>query len=217
MRLSLISLVFVFIFTLPLPATAEPRNLELLKREIRAYVASGEYDREVAAVAKQAAAWIETRVTKRQPGERLAVVFDLDDTLWSSWPDLKVYDFGWNDATWVAWVEAARAPAIRPVQAVYQVTRQLGLEVFFLTTRTERERKATERNLSNIGCCECTALIMQPEGDTRTAVVFKTAERRRLTAEGYAIIANIGDQTSDVAGGFAERAFKLPNPFYLTE
>jgi hypothetical protein len=28
------------------------------------------------------------------------------------------------------------------------------------------------------------------------------------------IIANLGDQFSDLAGGYAERTFKLPNPFY---
>jgi len=32
--------------------------------------------------------------------------------------------------------------------------------------------------------------------------------------QGYAIVVNIGDQMSDLDGGFAERTFKLPNPFY---
>jgi len=31
------------------------------------------------------------------------------------------------------------------------------------------------------------------------------------------IIANIGDQESDLAGGFAEKTFKLPNPFYISK
>jgi len=30
------------------------------------------------------------------------------------------------------------------------------------------------------------------------------------------LIANIGDRDSDLAGGHAERAFKLPDPFYFT-
>jgi acid phosphatase len=209
------------LFAVALPAApgfgAEPRNLDLLKREVRAYVTSGEYDREVVAVAKQAAGWIETRVARHKPGERLAVVLDLDDTLWSSWPDLKAYDFGWDDATWAAWVEAAKAPAIEPVREVYRLARRLGAEVFFLTTRTEKDRKATERNLAALGCRECAALVMRAEGDKRTAAVFKSAERRRLAAEGHVIIANLGDQASDLAGGYAERTFKLPNPFYLTE
>jgi acid phosphatase len=199
------------------PESREPRNLGLLKREIRVYVESGAYDREVAAVAQAAAEWIGARAAQRKPGERLAVVLDLDDTLWSGWQDMAGFDFGWNGATWAAWVEAAKAPPIGPVREVYRLARRLGVEVFFVTTRTERERKSTEQNLAAIGCRECAALIMQPTGDPRTAAAFKTGERRRLVAEGWVIVANLGDQASDLAGGLAEKAFKLPNPFYLTE
>ena len=31
----------------------------------------------------------------------------------------------------------------------------------------------------------------------------------------HTIIANVGDQWSDLDGGFAERVFKLPNPVYF--
>jgi hypothetical protein len=44
---------------------------------------------------------------------------------------------------------------------------------------------------------------------------FKTEVRRKLTAQGYIIVVNIGDQYSDLNGGYAERTYKLPNPFYL--
>ena len=47
-----------------------------------------------------------------------------------------------------------------------------------------------------------------------TATLF---EGSKITADGYTIIANLGDQESDLAGGYAEKTFKLPNPFYLTE
>jgi hypothetical protein len=50
-----------------------------------------------------------------------------------------------------------------------------------------------------------------------TTEQFKTETRRRLQAEGRVIIANLGDQDSDLAGGFAERTFKLPGPFYQTK
>jgi hypothetical protein len=30
-------------------------------------------------------------------------------------------------------------------------------------------------------------------------------------------VANLGDQVSDLSGGFAEKTFKLPDPFYLTD
>ncbi len=46
---------------------------------------------------------------------------------------------------------------------------------------------------------------------------FKTDVRRKLTQEGYVIVINIGDQYSDLAGGYAERIYKLPNPFYIVK
>ncbi len=32
---------------------------------------------------------------------------------------------------------------------------------------------------------------------------------------GYDIVANFGDQFSDLNGGFADRTFKMPNPMYF--
>ena len=57
----------------------EPANLAPHKAEIRAYVKSGEYDRDIAAVAATAKAWIEQRA--KQGGGKLVMVFDLDETL----------------------------------------------------------------------------------------------------------------------------------------
>jgi len=38
--------------------------------------------------------------------------------------------------------------------------------------------------------------------------------RARFEAVGYRIVVNMGDQPSDLAGGHAEKAVLLPNPFY---
>jgi hypothetical protein len=46
---------------------------------------------------------------------------------------------------------------------------------------------------------------------------YKTAARRALYREGYTIVANLGDQESDLRGGYAERTFKVPDPLYLME
>ena len=35
-----------------------------------------------------------------------------------------------------------------------------------------------------------------------------------IAERGYTIIFSMGDQDSDLAGGYAERTFKLPNPVY---
>lgn len=196
-------------------ATAEPRNLQIAKREVRAYFDRGDYQRDVAAVARQAQEWVERRAT--QGGAGLTVVFDVDETLLSNWAYFLAQDFGYVPAAWRQWVEEARAPAIEPVREVLRAARRAGLEVVLITGRRERDRAGTERNLRAVACGDYTQLLCQPNDGSGSSADFKTAQRRALAAQGKVIIANIGDQESDLAGGFAERTFKLPNPFYLME
>ncbi|MEY4940322.1 MAG: hypothetical protein RIQ93_2057, partial [Verrucomicrobiota bacterium] len=90
--LSLLSVAVAFLVAGCTTPTAEPRNLSLLKQEIRAYVESGDYARQISAVATRAGWWIEQRArTARDPATaaregRMTVIFDLDETLLSNWP-----------------------------------------------------------------------------------------------------------------------------------
>lgn len=198
-------------------ATREPANLYPHKLELRAYVDSGRYLEDIAVVARRAAAWLETRAAARKAGERPAVVFDLDETLLFNWPSMSAQDFGYVPEKWDAWVAAAAAPAIEPVRDVFRVARRHGIAVIFITGRPERQRGSTEKNVRAIECGDFAALICKPDGAKGTSAAFKTAARERLTREGWTIVANVGDQESDLSGGFAEKTFKLPNPFYITE
>lgn len=209
-----------------LATTPEPRNLSLLKDEIRAYVASGDYGRSVAEVAAQAEAWLEAwahRQAEARPEaeegakQQPAVIFDLDETLLDNVGHMMGEDFGYVHRVWDDWVDSAKAPAIEPVQRVYQTARRLGVSVIFLSGRRERYRVATERNVRAIGCGDYAVLLLKPDDWNGTNGAFKLAERRRLAAEGFVLIANLGDQASDFEGGAAERDFKLPNPFYFSK
>jgi len=193
----------------------EPRNLALVKGELRTYEAT-EYPREIAAVAARATAWLEERVLARKPGERLTVVIDLDETLLSNWPYIDQMDFPSTQAM-MTWMPQSRCPAIKPVRELYRAARRDGVDVIFLTGRAHELESATIKNLQNIGCGDYAALICRPPGNRETAQAYKTAARRRLSADGRTIILNIGDQQSDLAGGYSERTFKLPNPFYFLE
>ena len=195
----------------------EPPNLYALKQQIRGYVDSGQYQRDIAVVAERAQSWLEVRAAKRTKGERLSIVFDLDETLFLNWPQISRQDFGYIRDAWEKWVESAEAPAIEPVREVYRTARRLGIDVIFLTGRPERMRAATERNLRAIECGDYASLICQPDNTKGTSAAFKTGERAKLVAAGRVIIANLGDQESDLVGGFAEKIFKLPDPFYLTD
>jgi len=201
----------------PRAAAAEPPNLYLLKQELIAYAESGAYARSLAAVAAEAKAWVERRAAPPQPGGRLAIVFDLDETLLSNLAHMREMDFGYLPELWDQWVAEGTAPAIQPVKEVYLAARARGVAVFYLTGRREKDRPGTEANLRAAGLDDHVALHLKPDADRGPTQAFKTATRKKITEDGYTIIANLGDQHSDLAGGFAERTFKLPNPFYLTK
>jgi predicted secreted acid phosphatase len=199
-------------------AVPEPANLTVRKQQVASYVNTGEYGREIARVALEANKFL----TKRAPrlaaeGRKIAVVFDIDDTTLTNYPHILANDFGSSSKIWAAWVAEGRAHAIIPVQTVYDTALRLKLEVFFITGRTESERLSTEKNLRDVGYEAWTGIYCQPDDYKGTTRAFKTGVRRKLVAEGHVILANIGDQASDLEGGRAERTFKLPNPFYLTE
>lgn len=207
--------------TVPAPSArtsveAEPLNLSDAKATVSAYVDSGGYQRDLAAAAAKAKAWVAERAAARKPGERLAVVFDIDETVLSNLPHMRAHDYGYIPPLFEAWVKAGDAPALAPVREVYQAARAADIAVLFLTGRqAPGETRPTADNLRNEGMGDYAALVLKPADAPRgqTALVRKTAQRARWEAEGWVIIATVGDQESDL-GAHAERSFKLPNPFY---
>ena len=88
-----------------------------------------------------------------------------------------------------------------------------GIAVFFINGRPDISASVTEQNLNAAGYTERAGVSFKPtEGET---IPYKSGERAKIEQEGYRIIANVGDQESDLAGGYADRSFKLPNPFYF--
>ncbi len=51
-------------------------------------------------------------------------------------------------------------------------------------------------------------------GSACTTIHYKSATRAHIESLGYEIVADFGDQFSDLTGGFADPTFKLPNPNY---
>lgn len=199
------------------PISTEPVNLTLRKRQVIAYVNSGDYTREIARVALEANRHLIKRGTKLlAEGRKVAVVFDIDETTLANYPHILDNDFGYVPRIWDDWVAEGRAHAIIPVQTVYDTAVRMKLDVFFITGRKESDRAGTERNLRDVGYETWTRIYYKPADYQGTARAFKGGIRRQLVEEGYVIVANLGDQMSDL-GSYAERDFKLPNPFYLID
>jgi predicted secreted acid phosphatase len=196
-------------------------NLYDTQRLVAEYIAGGRYDEDVAKVVAGARAWLDERAkTAAKP----AIVLDIDETSLSNWPAYRLN--GWvritNGACDLqqgpcglrAWQARGQSKAIAPTLSLARHARELGVAVFFITGRSSSLREATERNLREQGY-EWTGVILQPEGATfASAADFKAPERRKLTEQGYTIMLSLGDQQSDLTGGYTERTFKLPNPVY---
>ena len=204
------------------PAFAvEPPNLYPQKLELMAYVNSGEYAKDVAAVALRANKYLVKRIPRGAKGKKMAVVFDIDETTLTNLRQILANDFGYVPKVWESWVAEGRAPAVIPVQIIYDTAVRNKVDVFFITGRRESDRPSTEKNLREVGYETWTKIYFKPEAEPDqpplSARGFKIDVRRTLVKEGYVIIANIGDQDSDLAGGYAQRTFKLPNPFYIVK
>jgi predicted secreted acid phosphatase len=204
-----------------------PANLGEYKIELTRYEESGQYQHDIAASVRPAAAYLKEQA--RREG-KLAIVLDIDETSLSNWPVIKADDFGFipqgpcdlsatglpaGACGWIDWINQARDQPILPTLRLYREARNYRMAVFFVTGRPELLRNATERNLRAAGYDRWNGLMMKSRGyRTESVIAFKTSARREIAARGYTIVLNMGDHQSDLAGGYAERIFKVPNPFY---
>lgn len=208
---------------LPAMARATPANMSDVVAHMRAYHDQGDYNRDLSLVTHQATQWLEQRAVQvKNP----AVVLDVDETALSNWEELTANQFAHfpkascdhlpdGPCGDMAWEQSARAKPIPQVLAFWRRAKELNVAVFFLTGRHEEERRSTESNLKAAGYRDWTQLILRPDGThTVSASEYKIGERAKIESKGYHIIANIGDQPSDLQGAHADRSFLLPNPFY---
>ena len=200
-----------------------PSNVGELKLELREYYDSGRYAVEFAAAIAEARKQLGRKSPR--PGQRFAVVLDIDETALSNWAALQANDFGFVTAGpcvlpqgpcgWEAWLARAEAPAMGPTLELFREAKAAGFGVFFISTRTERFRAATERNLMAAGYAGWAGVVLRSDdAPLGPAAAHKGPARCRIEALGWTVILNVGDQPSDLAGSCAERSVLVPNPFY---
>lgn len=212
------SLVLLLSLFIPALLQAEPANLGALKQQIIAYNNSGSYQQELTQVIAKASTYVNNRVIENKHAskpEKLAIVLDIDETSLSNAASIIAEDFTANKAQIHASILAAHGIAIQPMLAFYQAAQQKGVKVFFVTGRYPSEKAATEKNLLAAGYKNWAGLFLRPDNYKQASIApFKASARKTISEQGYTIIANLGDQSSDLQGGYAEKSYKLPNPFY---
>jgi predicted secreted acid phosphatase len=145
---------------------------------------------DVAAVSDEAKTYLEGRLPS---ASMAAIVLDIDDTSLES-----TYSPG------------VTCPAVAAVLEVARLAKSRGAAVFFVSNRREPMRMPTTYNLRMVGY-PVDGLLLRPNLDDQPVERLKAQARSSIEAAGYTIVANIGNHATDLAGGHAERVFKLPD------
>ncbi|MFJ8158922.1 HAD family acid phosphatase [Streptomyces sp. NPDC094468] len=152
------------------------------------------WQRDCQSVMDQALPYLKQRIAAATPGERQAIVFDIDNTTLET-------DFGFSFPQ----------PANKPVLNVARYAQEHGVALFFVTARPGIIYLPTEYNLEHDGY-DVSGLYVRGLLDLfKDVAAYKTAQRVDIENNGYTIIANIGNSATDLSGGHAEKTYKLPD------
>ncbi|MGW6961497.1 HAD family acid phosphatase [Streptomyces chartreusis] len=145
-------------------------------------------------VMNQALPYLKQRIADTKPGEKQAIVFDIDNTTLET-------DFGFSYPQ----------PANKPALEVAKYAQEHGVSVFFVTARPGIIAGVTDYNLKYVGY-KVSGLYVRGFFDLfKNVADYKTAQRVDIENKGYTIIANIGNSATDLSGGHAEKTYKLPD------
>ncbi|HEY2878453.1 HAD family acid phosphatase [Nocardioides sp.] len=172
-----------------------------------------------------------------------AILFDIDDTTLNTYSYEIYSNFVYNPGTNAYFVNAGLAsifPAVPGMVALEKKAIAHGYSVFFLTGRPISQVQGTLDNLTDAGytidpthvylkdataqtepwlsSCVVPAPTPTDPNATKficTTIQYKSMTRQHIESLGYNIVANFGDQFSDLKGGFADTTYKIPNPMYF--
>ncbi|MFD5627675.1 MULTISPECIES: HAD family acid phosphatase [unclassified Streptomyces] len=176
-------------------AGAAPAQVVASVTAARAGVDHATWQQDVQAVIDQATPYVEQR-TAHADGQKLALVFDIDNTTLET-------DFH-------PWYELP-TPAVRASLELAEYARSRGAAVFFVTARPGIIYGLTKSNLKSVGY-PVDGLYVRDLPDLFAEVsAYKTGKRAEIESMGYTIVANVGNNDTDLVGGHAERTYKLPD------
>ena len=199
----------------------EPANLGVIKQRLIEYQSCAQPDCYVPQMEHQADSamgFLKQSVAMAKPGEKLALVLDIDETSLSNWAVELRDDFGYIHADSDMCIAVWCGRAIPGTLRLYKEAIADKVAVFFITGRPEPQRADTAANLKAEGFASWQHLYLRPvdHPKTQTTEDYKSGDRAEIIKQGYRIVLNVGDQMSDLEGSpMAEHSVKLPNPFYL--
>lgn len=211
-------LTSIFLLWATVAHAQEPQNIHLLKEKIISYHKSGEYYRDINKTINDAKTCLETCIKDTNiKNKKNAIILDIDDTSLHLLNYNNKLAFGINQKELESIVMKADALPIMPTLNLYNFAKSHGIAVFFISGRFEAWRELTIKNLKKAGYKDWDGLYLRSDPTLyKTNYSFKSIIRKLIRSQGYNIIANIGDQESDLADDSVSCKFKLPNPHYFT-
>jgi predicted secreted acid phosphatase len=163
-------------------------------------------------------------------GRKPAIVLDVDDTTLLTYDFEKKNGFAYNAAAFNAYVQRAQSIAVFGMPDLVDYAAKNGVTVFFLTGRDATQRDASAANLSKAGYhvpLDAAHFFLKDKVNppaylscgkptwTCSTADYKSGTRKHIESLGYNIVANLGDQYTDLSGGYADKTYKIPNPMYF--
>ena len=208
-RLLALALAACLLFAAAAPAATN--RLKNTPDQLRAGKAA--YERSITTRFAKATKLLDAQLAKhpRKP----TVVLDIDETTMSNWRCLDAVDF--DLAGLATCVVASRSVAFPSAKAFIKHARARKVAIAFITGAPAAVCAGRRANLQAQGITGPFRLVCRPATDRNdTLVPYKSAARKAIIKKGAAIVLNVGDQKSDLAGGAARRTLLLPNPIYVT-
>lgn len=215
MKIKSLIIFLLFLFTSQLSAQ---NNFFLTdESDVFDYYNSGGYDIELNAIIDAVIPYLDNVQIEKG---KTAIVFDIDETLLSN---VKFYYEVFkgqtilSDSTEDIWVMNS-GPTALPTKRLYDYALSKGFSIFIITGQSVSGQQYAENNLKNNGYTGYTELICRPQQFANsTALAYKSYYRQQLTQQGYNIVANVGDQYSDMGGGNSGMFIRIPNYLYYIE
>ena len=208
-------------------------NFDIARARLDAYAdcvgSGGCYWTDIDTQYKRAEKGLAVEVGKAKRGEKLAVVFDIDETSLTNYCEMKREAWGYIPSMRNPWTFTAEAAtAIPGALRLFREAREAGVAVFFITGRpgvadsgnpkpAADQTAVTAASLKTAGFEGWAGLALRNGAENKMGTVeYKSGERQKIVDAGYRIVMSVGDQWSDLAGpAGAEVSVKLPNPFYF--
>lgn len=184
------------------------------------------YARQMKQIVDRAEAYLAAARHSYHGAGKPAVVFDIDDTLLNTYDYTLAEQFGYSSATNAIWINNAAFPAVFYMPQLVSFAANHGYSVFFITGRPQSQTTATIDDLTSAGYVAPQAghLFLKPstpppylhcaKAPSCTTIEYKSGTRKYISSLGYKVIADFGDQFSDLLGGDAGHQVKIPNPMY---